>query len=462
MKPWAVHTSFTYNMYGQRTQMLRADQSTTAFTYDTLGRLKTQSSGGQTRTLTYDTCTAGKGLLCTASKTGGAATTTQFTYTPWGQVATRQDIANGITDTTAYSYDGLLRLAGISYPSGVSVGYGYASGKLATITATVNGATTTVAAPQNYQVFGPPTWLAYGNGLWRQTNYDTDRRLVGISVNGGSYGLTQSLTYAFDAADRITDITNAVDSNESWEFGYDNVSRVVSVQSPAGQGGFGYDLVGNRISLSSNGVQNATLNYAANSNRLQSYVTSTLTRTFTQNANGDTTAFTGTDGVVNTLVYDPFGRLASHTRAGSTTTYTVNALDQRMAKSNASTTSRYVYAGFNQLLAEYTNGQWSSYLYHGGTPIALVRNNQIHYIHTDHLGRPESVTNGSKAVVWKATNAAFTRSVVQDTIGGLNLGFPGQYYDAESGLWHNGYRDYDNTSGALLKTSLPLAAREPA
>ncbi|MDO1527975.1 RHS repeat-associated core domain-containing protein [Fulvimonas sp. R45] len=39
----------------------------------------------------------------------------------------------------------------------------------------------------------------------------------------------------------------------------------------------------------------------------------------------------------------------------------------------------------------------------------------------------------------------------QDSIGGLNLGFPGQYYDAERGLWNNGFRDYNASLGRYIE-----------
>jgi RHS repeat-associated protein len=56
---------------------------------------------------------------------------------------------------------------------------------------------------------------------------------------------------------------------------------------------------------------------------------------------------------------------------------------------------------------------------------------------------------------WQGTclsAAAWVQAVTLNNIGGLNLGFPGQYYDAERGTWNNGFRDYDSSLGRYIES----------
>ncbi len=72
-------------------------------------------------------------------------------------------------------------------------------------------------------------------------------------------------------------------------------------------------------------------------------------------------------------------------------------------------------------------------------------------IHTDHLGTPQIMTNSSGAVVWSAYYKAFGAATVTVSTITNNLRFPGQYYDAETGLNYNYFRDYNPVIGNYIE-----------
>jgi RHS repeat-associated protein len=83
---------------------------------------------------------------------------------------------------------------------------------------------------------------------------------------------------------------------------------------------------------------------------------------------------------------------------------------------------------------------------------------EIYYIMTDHSNRPFIVANAAGVAIWASQADAFgvgapNENYDQDGINlTLNLRFPGQYFDAESGLHYNLNRYYDPTTGRYLES----------
>lgn len=82
---------------------------------------------------------------------------------------------------------------------------------------------------------------------------------------------------------------------------------------------------------------------------------------------------------------------------------------------------------------------------------------QVFYIHPDHLDTPRVVVNASNQTVWRWESAPFGDTEADTNPAGLGAfdftqRFPGQQYDAESGLHYNYFRDYEAGSGRYVQS----------
>ncbi|MDR2549860.1 MAG: RHS domain-containing protein [Desulfobulbus sp.] len=116
----------------------------------------------------------------------------------------------------------------------------------------------------------------------------------------------------------------------------------------------------------------------------------------------------------------------------------------------AGQTIHYRYDLNSQLIAE---TPIRDYFYLDNQPLAVQEyqtNPGLYYFINDHLGTPQQLIAPTGTVVWQAAYLPYGEAKVQVNTVTNNLRFPGQYFDAETGLHYNWHRFYDPVTGRYI------------
>ncbi|WP_430390912.1 RHS repeat-associated core domain-containing protein [Dyella sp. 20L07] len=459
-------TTYVYDAAGNVTQRTDANGVTSSSTYDALNRRTATTYADSTLNVTYVYDEPNSSTGCPSSYSIGRLTriietnvTTVYCYDAHGNVTQKRQLQGTATDVTLYGYTLADRLASTVTPAGTSIQYSHdAAGRISGVTALPPGATGAgagnVVTAISYLPFGPIASYTLGNGQTITRSYDANYALTDI------VSPALNLHFARDAMGNITALGNAAGANPATEtYSYDPLYRLTGLKDANGnpEEAYTYSKTGDRLSKTASGLATGIYSYQSGTHHLTSI--GNASRVY--DANGNTTGST-VGGDTFGLGYNGRNRMTVVQRNGGTVgTYTYNALGQRTAKVAtlpASLGQRFVYDENSQLLGEYGSST-RDYVWLGDLPVALVdtagTTSTVSYVQADGLGTPRAVSDSSGNTIWQLAYQGNPFGEQQPTSANgytLNMRFPGQYNDAESGLNYNVNRDYEAATGRYVQS----------
>ncbi|WP_439535381.1 RHS repeat domain-containing protein [Methyloversatilis sp.] len=271
--------------------------------------------------------------------------------------------------------------------------------------------------------------------------------------------------YGYDELGNVQTLTSPRGTRT---YTYDEIQRLDTEAGFSGQRDHAYDLNGNRTtdSASTPGTP-TTATYTANTNRVATINGAAVSI----DAAGQIT----NDGL-NTYTWDDAGRLKTVSRGGQLrATYHYDHKHRRTRKvttaaaPQGSKTLFFHYDDQDRLIAETTEtgAPVRSYLWADAHLLAQIEYRWVGgsydlsrelIFELDQLGTPRQARLNTGPAVWRWESDGYGTSPANEDPDGngqpttVNLRFPGQYYDEESGLHYNWHRYYVPRLGRYLSS----------
>ncbi|MEU2073519.1 putative T7SS-secreted protein [Streptomyces sp. NPDC013489] len=445
---------------GQVTARTAPTGQTVRYERDALDRVVRKDAAGSVTTYAYDAA----GRMVRAE---GPDSELVRQYDRRGEL--KAELVDGRPLT--YSYDDDGRLARRVTPTGHVTRYAYdATGRLARLTSG------TRRISFAHDTAGRELRRAFGDTLALTTSWDRSGRLAGQHLTAGSSTVNRR-AYTYRADGHLTALDDAL--RGSFRYGLDATGRVTTVTAAGWQESYAYDASGNQTSASWPGGhpgQDAT--------GPRSYTGTTLTRAgavrYAHDSGGRTTLRRRVtlSGKADTWRYtwDAESRLtAATTPDGTRWRYRYDPLGRRTAKQRL--------ADDGETVVEETRFTWDgptlceqvttapelprpvalTWDHRHAKPLAQTErvlgadasreavDERFFAIATDLVGTPTELVDETGRVAWHSRATLWgTTTWNSGATAYTPLRFPGQYFDPETGLHHNYFRQYDPETARYL------------
>ena len=449
--------AFGYNLAGEQTSLTDPRGKTWQATFDVLGGLKTTTDPlGHSTTRHYDTAgrqdqsTDARGIVSTyvydAANNLDQITAGGLSITYTQDSLNRRKTMSSAVGTTTWSYDGASRVTSVASPAG-TVGYAYDdAGRRTSMTLPTGSVAygysddnrlTSLVAPSGtfgftYLADGRPQTVTRPNGVTTKDGYDAAGRLTSITHAKGATTLA-SYTYGLDANGNRTSRTSASGTET---YTVNELNQLTRVVLPGGSTtDYGYDAAGNRSSITIGGTATT---YAYDD---ASQLTSVGGTAYTNDAAGNRLSGGG-----KTYNWDSFGRLASATSGGTTTSYASDGDGRRVSSTTGGVTSTYLW-DLARPLDELVSDGTRTYLQENNQLLSEQSASSIVYPLADAIGSIRTVSDATGTAVGTARFDVFGATTAQTGVGSA-FGFAGEPADI-AGVFLRA-RTLDPVSGVFL------------